>query len=359
MSYMYGLEHANKDFEDAESYGKNTFTNAFPIALMNYLDREKNLPMNYIVADLSSDGEPHTHQELASLEELIGVGSRDAYFAFEDSFAGYDQYAVEHANRSDVVIKDRRTGEEVSAFEVKLVVVPTSGTANKPRERQLCELVVRPPSIEQLCFSVAASFGKSERLTISDIIVDALGNPMDYDWNNKRFMRERRRLILQAADEITRQGIDRQTPFALMGEWRTIGQEAKFDAAGFDVFFWSNFAFLQLFSNVTRNALERKSKDVGRPERALIWFVKSMFDYAAQGQVMFGRTHSLVTFDGQTDKAGSFTNDNIAPFVLSENFIYPRIPADEHTNIITEDGIEFLRPERRLDAVLYYSTMLK
>lgn len=359
MSYMYGLEHSNKNFERADSFGKNTFTTAFPVALANYIDREKNLPMNYIVAQAEDGNIPETAQIMMPLEELIGIDPHRAYYAFEDSFSGYDNYAVDQANRSDIVVKDADTGEEVSAFEVKLVVVPTSGTANRPREEQLCELVVRPPSIEQLCFSVAASFGKSERLTISDIIVDALGNPIDYEWNNEAFMLQRRRQVLNAADEITRQGLNRQAPFALMGEWRTVGQEAEFDPASFDVFFWSNFAFLQLFSNVMRNAIIRDTDSIGRPERALIWFVKSMFDYAAQGSVMFNRTHSLITFGGQTDKAGSFTNDNIARFVLSENFIYPRVSASEHSKIISPEGVAFLRPERRLDAVLYYTMTLK
>lgn len=359
MSYMYGLDHSNKDFEKADSFGKNTFTTAFPIALANYIDEEKRLPMNYIVVEIDGDGRPKTLQKLESLAKLIGIDPRSAYYAFEDSFSGYDAYAVDRANRSDIVIKDYNTGKEVSAFEVKLVVVPTSGTASKSREEQLCELVVRPPSIEQLCFSVAASFGRAERITISDIIVEALGNPIDYEWDNEAYMLAHRQQILDAADELTRQGIDRQAPFVLMGEWRTVGQEAEFDPAGFDVFFWSNLAFLQLFSNVMRNAIVRHTGYIGRPERALIWFVKSMFDYAAQGSVMFNRTHSLITFGGQTDKAGSFTNDNIAKFVLSDNFIYPRVPAEDHGRIISAKGVRFLRPERRLDAVLYYTTTLK
>lgn len=358
MSYMYGLEHSNKDFEQAASFGKNTFTTAFPVALMNYMHSEKHLLMNYIVAEMAGR-QPMTKQVLAPLPELIGIDPKDAFYSFEDSFAGYDQYAVTEANRSDIVIKNRRSGNEVSAFEVKLVVVPTSGTANRPREEQLCELVVRPPSIEQLCFSVAASYGKSERLTISDIIVKHLGNPIDYDWNNEAYMLRRRQKVLNTACELTAAAIDKQKPFAIMGEWRTNGQEAEFDSEGFDMFFWSNLGFLQLFINIMRNAIARGTTVIGRPERALIWFVKSMFDYAAQGTVKFERTHSLITFGGQTDKAGSFTNENIGKFVLCHNFVHPRVPADEHSNIITREGITYLRPERRLDAVLYYSTVLK
>lgn len=158
MTYLYGLEHSNKDFKNKSAFGKNTFTTAFPVALANYLAREKNMPMNYIMAVIDENGMPSTRQVPIPLEDIIGCDLYDAEYCFEDSFEQYNQYAVNEANRSDIVVKDRTTGAEVSAFEVKLVAVPTSSTARMPREDQCCELVVRPPSIEQLCFSFAASF---------------------------------------------------------------------------------------------------------------------------------------------------------------------------------------------------------
>lgn len=350
-SYLCGLEHSNKDFSEADSYGKNTFTTAFPVALSCYIDK-KGLPQNYILACLSSTGKPGITQALRPLHELIGIDPALAYFGFEDSFEGYNSYAVNQANRSDIVVKNYQTGDEVSALEVKLVAVPTSGTASKPRGEQLCELVVRPPSIEQLCFSVAASFGQARRQEIGDIIVNALEDPIDYDWSNERFMLGRRQAVLDAAHEIIRRGIDSQQAFALMGEWRTLGQEPELDDDCFDCFYWSNLAFLQLFTRVMESAIERNTQSIGRPDRALIWFVKSMFDYSAQGRVTFERTHSLITYGGQTDKAGSFTNNNIRPFVVSDNFVCPRIKKDERQEIISDQGAAMLKPERRLDAVL-------
>lgn len=351
LSYLCGLEHANKDFTESDSYGKNTFTTAFPVALSCYVD-SKGLEQNYIRACVRPSGHPDTEHVMAPLDELIGIDPSYAYYGFEDSFEGYDAYAVNQANRSDIVVKDFRNGSEVSALEVKLVAVPTSGTANKPRNEQLCELVVRPPSIEQLCFSVAASYGQARRQEIGNIIVDALGNPIDYDWSNEDFMLKRREAVLDAAFELIRCGIDEQKPFVLMGEWRTVGQEPELDDDCFDCFYWSNLAFLQLFTNVMENSIERGVRTIGRPDRALIWFIKSMFDYSAQGRVTFERTHSLITYGGQTDKAGSFTSNNIRRFVLSDNFVYPRIKKDERKSIIDDKGAAMLKPERRLDAVL-------
>ena len=118
MTYLYGLTHSNKDFESGDAFGKNTFTTAFPIALANYLACEKNLPMNYIVADLGEGDAPTTKHKLTPLKDIIGCDPYDAEYHFEDSFEQYSQYAVNEANRSDIVVKNRITGDEVSAFEV-------------------------------------------------------------------------------------------------------------------------------------------------------------------------------------------------------------------------------------------------
>ena len=113
----------------------------------------------------------------------------------------------------------------MSAFEVKLVAVPTSGTARMPRDEQCCELVVRPPSIEQLCFSFAASFGPLRRQEVGEVIVAELGSPIDYEWSNERLMKRHRSNVLAASNELIRRCIPKQKPLVLIGEWRTQGQE--------------------------------------------------------------------------------------------------------------------------------------
>ena len=357
MTYLYGLEHSNKDFKNKSAFGKNTFTTAFPVALANYLAREKNMPMNYIMAVIDENGMPSTRQVPIPLEDIIGCDLYDAEYCFEDSFEQYNQYAVNEANRSDIVVKDRTTGAEVSAFEVKLVAVPTSSTARMPREDQCCELVVRPPSIEQLCFSFAASFGPSRRQEIGDVIVTTLGNPIDYDWPSEDYMKKHRSNVLAASNELIRRCTDTQKPLVLIGEWRTQGQEPELDDECYDAFFFSNAAFLQLFTSAMAREIAADASSIGRPARALIWFVKSMFDYSAQGRVTFERTHSLVTFGGQTDKAGSFTSSGIRPFIKSNSFVHPRIAANETNEILLPEGAALLKPERRLDAVLIHRSM--
>ena len=351
-SYLYGLEHASHDFTEEKSFGKNIFTNAFPISLAIYMSCKRNIDPNYIAAGLDAHGNPEIRHTLRPLEDIVGAPIDQAFWAFEDSFAGYDIFATEEVNRSDLVVRNLKTDEETRAFEVKLVAAPTSGTAKKPREMQSCEIVVRPPTIEQMCFSIASSYGIDRRHEIGDMIAAQLEHPMDYQWTDEVYMLDKLPQVLSAAEEIISEGIDSQTPFVLNALWRTKGTSTVFDDECFDVFFWSDLAFLQLFTKATRKALNSGASKIGRPARSVIWLVKSLFDYAAQGTVTFEKTHSLITYGGQTDKAGAFSGSSVLSLIGCENFYHPRIRSEEYRNIITPDGVELLSPERRLDGFI-------
>lgn len=351
-SYLYGLEHASHDFTEAKSFGKNIFTNAFPVALAVYMDAELGLAPNFIKASIDEKGNPCVEHTTAPLSEMLKTRPQDAYWAFEDSFSGYDAFATGAAKRSDLVVKDRHTQKELRAFEVKLVTAPTSGTATRPREEQSCEIVVRPPTIEQMCFSIAASYGADRRHDLGDMIATELAHPMDFDWANESFMLEKLPCVLAAAERIVKEGITLQTPFVLNALWRTEGMSNVLDDECFDVFFWSDMAFLQLFTSATRRAIDGGKEKVGRPARSVVWLVKSLFDYSAQGKVTFARTHGEVTYGGKTDKAGAFSGNSAMKLAGCENFYHPRVGKGAYREIVKPEGIALLSPERRLDSFI-------
>lgn len=350
-SYLYGLDHASHDFTKVDSFGKNVFTNAFPASLAVYMHKEKSLELGWVEA-ISSGGTltiAHGHKPLP---DILGVDPDYAHWSFESPYDGYDIYATGQVNKSDLVVSDVRTGREASAFEVKLTVVPTSNTADHPRDDQSCELVVRPPSIEQLCFSIAAGYGPERRHDIGDAIASCLECPMDYEWNNERYMLEKLPKVVEAAETVAINDIDNQRPFLLDAIWRTEGKSPVFDREAFDAFFWSDIAFMQFFTRAAKAQIANKKKTIDRPARAVIWLVKSLWDYSTQGKVTFEKTHSSVTFGGQTDKAGAFTGNVSLAMVKCEDFIHPRVARSEISRIITPEGVAFLSPERRLDGVL-------
>lgn len=350
-SFLYGLDHTSRDFTIAKSFGKNIFTNAFPVSLAIYMSKELGLEPNYIHASLNGSDLTVEHTTKA-LEEIIGTSLEDAYWAFEASFSGYDALTTDAANRSDLVVSNLKTGEETRAFEVKLVTAPTSKTANRERVQQSCEIVVRPPTIKQICFSIAASYGANRQHDIGDMITERLNTPMNYDWSNERYMFEKLPLIVATAEDIIREGIELQTPFVMNALWRTIGKSAKLDDECFDLFFWSDMAFLQLFTEATKRAIASGKTKINRPSRSLIWLVKSLLDYSTQGTITFEQTHSEITYGGQSDKAGSFSDNSVMPLIGCQHFYHPRVSKDHYKKIISPKGIEMLSPERRLDAYI-------
>lgn len=350
-SYLYGLEYATHNFSEERSFGKNIFTNALPISLAMYLSDEMGLEPGWVKA-ISCGNRLGIQHETKPLPNIIGTAPEEAFWGFEEGFDGYNRYATGQVNKSDIVVKNRFTGEETSAFEVKLTVVPTSNTANKERDEQSCELVVRPPSIEQLCFSIAAGYGPDRRHDIGDIIAKHLRYPMDYEWSNERYMLDKLQLVVDAAEDIAISNIDNQRPFLLDAIWRTIGKSPALDEEAFDVFFWSDLAFMQFFTRSSRSQIANHDDRIGRPARSAIWLIKALWDYSTQGKVTFERAHSAITFGGQTDKAGAFTGAVSLELVKCPNFVHPRISRDRYLEVVKPEGIKYLSPERRLDGVL-------
>ena len=153
--YLFGLERASYDFTNPVSMGKNIFTNAFPIAVAQYISNYRNLGIPLIKAKCEQNV-ISTEHELVSWESIIGVDPKNATFLFEEIYKGFEKYTDNLPNKSDVVVADER-GIHSRPFEVKLMVVPNSQTATKNHEEQSCEIVVRPPTVEQLAFSLANS----------------------------------------------------------------------------------------------------------------------------------------------------------------------------------------------------------
>lgn len=364
--FLYGLNHASHDFTESSSLGKNIFTNAFPLAMAQYLAVERNLKIPTIKARLSGE-DLTTARELTEWEDIIGIRPDLAYFAFEGVYSGYDQYTHTSANKSDVVVARKGTGEHLRPLEIKLVVVPTSSTANRPKSEQSCEIVVRPPTVEQLAFSIAHSYGPTRRHELQTMIADALGQPNDYGWTDEKAMIQDLPKILTAAETIAKGGVDAQTPLVMNAVWRSEGQKPVLEENAFDVFVWTDMAFVQLFTRHARRVYYEASgrrkaklpKEISRPSRALIWLVISLWDYTTQGSLDFGRHHSRITYGVQSDKAASFTGSASLEHLRSQEFFEPRISREELDKVLTPAALEHLMPERRLDAAIAVQHLAK
>lgn len=346
VPFLFGLGNASHDFSDTASLGKNIFTNAFPIAVAQYLAMERNLPIPLIKAKCTNRA-IYTEHSMSSWSQLIGTSPEKATFLFEEVYDDFKVYTDKLPNKSDIVVADEK-GQHKRPFEVKLVVVPNSQTAARPHDEQSCEIVTRPPTIEQLAFSIANSYGATRRAMLLDIITDSLRTPMDYQWANEAWMKNKIPKVVEAANEIVIRGIELQTPFVITAIWRTQGQRPILETNAFDVFVWTDMAFLQLFTDNSSDT--GTSRKITRAERSLVWLISSLFDYAAQKTLNFSKHHSNITYGAQTDKAAAFAGDVPLKHLKSHELQYPRVSKLELERIVSKEALEHLMPERRLDS---------
>lgn len=361
MSYLYGLEHANKDFTEQKNFGKNVFTNAFPLALAQYMAIEKQLEVVEIRSIMDQNGFPSTAHNLVPWATIMHTDPRNAYFCFESVFEPYRQYTnAENPNPSDVVIMDAQTYEPLHPLELKLVVVPNSSTAKRPRIEQSCEVVSRPATVEQIAFSIAHGFTSTRRYDLQRTIQSHLGMPNEFNWHDKNRMIKSLPKIVRATESIIETGIDLQRPLVMVAIWRSKGQNPLLDEENaFDTFIWTDLSFLQLYLNATRNTyldergeLRSKNKgDMTRAARALIWFIRSLWDYSTQHKLDFPRVQGDASYGRQSDKAAAFTR-GARDLLMSDQYLYPRVAGREVDAILKPEAHGFLLPERRLDASL-------
>ena len=113
---------------------------------------------------------------------------------------------------------------------------------------------------------------------------------MDYQWSNESWMQSRIIKVLKAANKIVQRGIDLQTPFAITAIWRTVGQKPILEENAFDVFVWTDMAFLQLFTDKIKERGDGVARNITRPERSVVWLVSALFDYATKN-LKFSKHH--------------------------------------------------------------------
>ena len=350
MTGLYGMSNTNHDLEDARSWGKNIFTNTFPISLAQYLSSAKHLEPIYVEAFLDPHGSVGTRNTFKVWDEILQADPQSAQFFFEESFNGYRQFTSTQPEKSDVVVADSE-GNHKSAFEIKLTVIPDEATKSRPEDEQACELVFRPTTVEQLAYSLCQSYS-GRRQELGDMIGAQLPSPMQFQWTNTEFVKRHTAGVVDLMEQLIVEGIARQSPALIHAIWRTEGTSPVLRRDHcFDVFSWSNFALLAMFVDASRS--EHRG-EITRPQRSLFWLAKLLFDYASQGHLSRQDTFREMAFNTQTDKAGAFNGNVTLRYLDSRFLISPRIPAVDLQWIISGDGIQHLNPERRLDAAIYF-----
>jgi hypothetical protein len=342
---LYGIDHSNRASENF--WSKNNFNSTFPAALACYM-RDKGIPAVYLrlgdslsvdVADLSLDNVFNTDKANSDLE-----------FCFESKYKPYAQYAPEGESGSiDLIIKHYGDNSESAwrrALEVKLTVLPDSGTAKLPQSQWGSELVIRPITTRYCAFGMFHSC-IDQRKEIRNIFKAACS---DFEsWNNIAELMAKREKLLAALNTFQEQFRGRQQPFLMQPIWKTVGQSSVLADQAFDLFVWSDFALCRTFIREAQDSekITRFTRAAARLARML--YVLSTEDSAQK------RLHADMAFGLLTDKEFSLSGRTTRVYMNSVRRERPILKKEVITEIILDGGEKALSPERRFDALVFFT----
>ena len=348
---LFGLNpsNTNKDFRQAKAWGKNSFNNCFPIALLCYMQSQNIAPIyltlgeNWNIVSKKND-----------VNSVFGhpYNSDDIYFAFEYTYGQNQQFVKGTLPRIDLVVMDNSDSENPwrRALEIKLTALPDNSTCNLSEDQYGCELVVRPNTIIHLTLEIVRQYA-AHQSELSDSLRPIFQT--NFDWESKDSLLEKIPHIIQTIRTLLLAKMDDQIPFVIQPIWKTIGKSSRLHENCLDVFVWSTFAFAKLLLDTVEQG---RAREFSRAKRAVLWVVKMLSDFATDGKID-PQTVS-VGFTRQTDKAFALSGRKTHPYMSCAELSRPRIKKTKIKNIILGQGEKLLSPERRFDAILVNSPEL-
>lgn len=345
---LFGLKHSNRDFTLPDSWGKNQFNSSFPAALACYMGAKQISPVY-----LTLDKDLSIQHSNITVEKLLGLpyDSDNLFFSFEDGFTPYSDLVVGSLARADLVTRNvnAKNKDCLAAFEIKLTALPDSSTFDLENEKDFgCELVVRPDTIVYIALAIASMYrGKRNDLKemTSPICSKIKG------WEDAENVRPYMLGIIETIDNILKRNIPKQSPLLLQPVWKTQGRKSALADDCFDMFVWSDFGITRLFVDQAKN----KSGGFTRHERAVVWLIKMLDDFARKGKINSAQVTNDYSYNTRNDKAFAVSGRVTNPYMASAELLKPRIKKQAVKEIILGGGQNLLSPERRLDAIILNS----
>lgn len=347
---LYGISHSNRNFKDRYCWGKNQFNSSFPVALCCYM-RDK----QYGTVLISQSGDK-TQTTIVSFDDVFGTSKPNTQlkFCFESAFSPYKEFVEDEMEVIDLVIKDFETDEFIRPLEIKLTTLPDDGTSSFSEDKYGSEIVVRSPTMRYLALGVAQKCDSKDRDKIKSIFHDTCKNIRD--WSNQAEMLTKRQAIFSALNTFLLTFEEFQQPLLLQPIWKTNGKEPKLAENCLDVFTWTDFALARTLYDVSISA--RSDNAITRPQRALLRLSRFLYEFSKAGKVYQQPIYDGMTFDTLGDKEFALNGHKTNKYMSCARLVKPIVKKCEIRNIVLGGGQKYLSPERRFDAILFFSTDL-
>lgn len=344
---LYGLANDNSSRQGKDLWGKNQFNSTFPLALCLKMRDDGVAPVAVVLhADGIVAADPNPRW---SMEEVIGDKKDNPYYHFEKTFAAYESLSRNEVEKIDLVVSVG--GKDWRPLEVKLTVVPDSGTARKPMNEWGPELVLRPVSSAYAMMGLASSLSEAGNTTLKREVMNVIRPTYNaiQDWDNIVEISSNRDRLRGTLSLVLDKTLQIQQPFLVQPIWKTEGQVPVLAAQCFDVFVWSDAAIIRLPVDLSHKA---KPNEVTRHLREVARHIRALYDVLNSGDFDYLGTYARMSLGNQTDKAFAMAGSLTRKHMAHPRLMTPHYKRDVLNQLILNKGGDELKPERRFDAAV-------
>lgn len=347
---LFGIARSNRDFADPYYWGKNQFNSAFPVALACYM-RSKAIPLVYV----KYRDENNTSIGELDVSDLFGsaLPNEELYFSFESRFELFRDHVHDELPPIDLVVCDSTRNNQIRPIEIKLTTLPDNTTEALTEDQYGTELVIRSATTRYMALSMVCSL-QSKMSRVREIFEPAMATVRN--WDSKAEMLQLAPGILEALEIYLNEFNQYQKPLLMQPVWKTLGKTPILAENCLDIFVWSDFALTHLFLDSARASIQQQK--ISRQLRAALRLSRFLHQSSQSGRVHQAPIYDGMTYDNQNDKEFAISGTKSRPLMACERLTRPIIAKDEIKNIVLGGGQKHLSPERRFDAILYFSSDL-
>ena len=347
-SGLFGILHSNRKAN--EHWGKNCFNSSFPTSMACYM-LAHDIPAIYNKLAVVN-GEIAVVPSEISMREVFRCDNMpldDLSFHFESRFEPYQTYSFDTIDGIDLVIMKHSNKLFLAPLEIKLTVLPTSGTSNQNEKKWGCELVIRSATTSYCALGMFDSI-KDNAADVREIFESTCSGVES--WTNDFEMSRKTHFLTKSVNSFQRSYLNKQKPLLVQTIWKTKGQSPEVADNAFDIVVWSDYAFSRLFLDSS----ETEETTMSRPMRASARLARCLWELSKSGKINLPLIYRQMAFGKQTDKEFAIGGAKWRKYVTSDRITRPILNKDVVNEIIEPGYIEKLNPERRFDQTLYFTS---
>jgi hypothetical protein len=345
---LYGLNNSNRDFSNPAAWGKNQFNSSFPTAVACYM-RDQQIPAIFVKHGQKSN----TELSDISFDDFwrTTLPNNKLYFSFESRFTPYQEMAEDDIQPIDLVVRENDSTNLLVPVEIKLTTIPDNTTKDENEDDYGSEIVVRSPTMRYAAMGMGQACA-SFMTQVRDIFSPSFAKLRD--WNNIVEVSGHRDQIIEALDTFLNTYSRHERPFLMQPIWKTNGKNAELADNCLDIFVWSDFALCRLLLESGSGS----DTTISRPQRAALRLSRFLYELSTKGKVYQKHIYDSGNFDNLNDKEFAFSGKKTNSHMRCARLTKPILEKGRIKEIILGGGQKFLSPERRLDAIIHYSSEL-